>query len=462
MRSVGTQLSTAVRLRRRLRTGAGRAGWSPAQRGAWRASRLAELRRHAVGRSPFYRRHHGTDLTVPLSDLPPLTKEALVERFDDVVTDRRVRLRDVEAFVESHPGGARFLGRYEVASTSGSTGRPALFLFDDAEWVSFIAGFARSGALTGPLGPPEHGRLRFAKIGNPSPWHTQLRVGASIRDPRKPWLRLSATLPVPELAAALDRWRPHSLSGAASLLRLLAVEQIEGRLRIAPRRVVSSAEVLSAPTRALLREAWDVEPFDHYVATETGLLAAECGAHAGLHVLEDDLVLEVVDDDGRPVPHGEPGTRAFVTVLASRTIPLIRYELADSLRLVTEPCPCGRPGPRIVGIEGRRRDLLRLAGGDGDVTVHPAVFTSVMDATRLRGWQVVHDGERLTVRVCGPRPGFDAAAVRLDLLRALADSGATMTPVEIEEVPDIPRGPGGKVRLVVDASAGDAPAQPSA
>jgi phenylacetate-CoA ligase len=61
--------------------------------------------------------------------------------------------------------------------------------------------------------------------------------------------------------------------------------------------------------------------------------------HHGMHLFEDLLVPEVVDEDYRPVPPGVTGARLLVTVLFSRAIPLIRYEMTDRVRLATtQPC----------------------------------------------------------------------------------------------------------------------------
>jgi len=55
-----------------------------------------------------------------------------------------------------------------------------------------------------------------------------------------------------------------------------------------------------------------------------------------MHLFEDLVLAEVVDANGRPVPPGVSGDRLLVTVLFSRTLPLIRYELTDRVRLATE------------------------------------------------------------------------------------------------------------------------------
>jgi len=95
-------------------------------------------------------------------------------------------------------------------------------------------------------------------------------------------------------------------------------------------------------TRRRVGQAWGEVLFNMYGATECGL-AAECDQHRGMHLQEDLVIVEVVDQDNRPVPPGVYGDRLLITVLFKRTQPLIRYEMSDSVRLSPDPCPCGRP-----------------------------------------------------------------------------------------------------------------------
>jgi phenylacetate-coenzyme A ligase PaaK-like adenylate-forming protein len=403
------------------------------------AARLRQLVEHASAHSPHYRRTLAGLEGAPLGEWPVLTKEELVERFDELVTDNRLRRADVEAFVRSAAPGELLLGRYHVAASSGSTGRPSLVVFDQREWAGLLASSASARRLSGSTGG------RSVKIGSPSPWHLSSQLGATLRDPRRPTLRLPVTTPIEELTAALDAAAPAVLSASPSMLAVLAAEQQADRLHVSPGQVFTSGEVLTTATRRRAAATWGVEPFDQYVTTETATIAAECTAHAGLHVLDDHVVVEVVDDEHRPVPDGRFGTAVLVTVLSSRTVPLVRYKLADSACMTNEPCSCGRDGPRLVAIAGRERDVLRF----GQVAVHPSAFTAVLDVAPVAAWQVEQAGDRVRVLVTGAQAPFDAAAVQHELLNSLTALGATSASVEVAEVDSIPRDEGGKASLFV-------------
>jgi phenylacetate-coenzyme A ligase PaaK-like adenylate-forming protein len=223
-----------------------------------------------------------------------------------------------------------------------------------------------------------------------------------------------------------------------------------GRLRIAPRAVNSSSEVLTAEARAMATRAWLVPPFNVYAATETGGIAAECGQHRGMHVFEDLVIPEVVDDDYRPVPPGQPGDRLLVTVLFSRTIPLIRYEMTDRVRLATRPCPCGLPFRLVDAIEGRTDDVLVLpATAGGTVRIHPVVFHQALDLLDAAGWQVRQQEHQLQVLVAAPGPAFEARTTQRAVRAALTTAGALPPPLGVLVVDAIPAGAAGKRPLVV-------------
>jgi len=132
-------------------------------------------------------------------------------------------------------------------------------------------------------------------------------------------LRLDAAEPVANIVQQLNRWRPSIAMAYPSVLRQLAVEQLEGRLRISPYHIATSAEVLPIETGALLRDAWGVRIFDMYGATEYAPIAAEC-EHGRNHLVEDGARIEIEDE------------RVLLTVFDRRTQPLIRYEISDMVR----------------------------------------------------------------------------------------------------------------------------------
>jgi phenylacetate-coenzyme A ligase PaaK-like adenylate-forming protein len=423
--------------------------WSAERLRAHQARALEELRSFAVARSPFYRRFHAGLERAPLGELPILTKQVLMERFDEVVTDPRLHLADLEAWLRDLRGDERFLGRYWVSTTSGSSGRKSIVPSDAREWSTVIASYARANEWAGVKAGLGR-RVTMAVVSSTAPWHQSSRVATTLRSPMVRSHRFDASTPLPDLVARLNALDPEVLVAYASMVRILAEEQLAGRLRLRPRAVNCSSEVLTAEGRALATRAWGSPPFEVYAATETGGIAAECFAHRGMHLFEDLVIPEVVNAEGRPVPPGQSGDRLLVTVLFSRTLPLVRYEMTDRVRLSTETCPCGRPFRLVAAVEGRTDDVLRLPGlRTPTVDVHPVAVHQALDALPCAAWQVRQEADRLRLLVAGPPPGFEAGVVGGALAAALQRAGAAPIGVAVEVVETIAPGAAGKRPLIV-------------
>src|SRR5690606_30639221 len=114
--------------------------------------------------------------------------------------------------------------------------------------------------------------------------------------------------------------------------------------------------------RELIERVMGCKVTNRYGCEEVGLIASECEEHRGLHINVDDVFLEVVDDEGRPVKPGIPG-KILVTDLANYGMPLIRYRIEDVGILSDRQCPCGRGLPLMHSIMGRVADFLKRADG---------------------------------------------------------------------------------------------------
>jgi phenylacetate-coenzyme A ligase PaaK-like adenylate-forming protein len=423
--------------------------WTRPQLEADQAEQLRRLRTYAYAHSPFYQQFHRGLEDRPLHELPVLTKAMLMEHFDELVTDRTLHLEDVRAYAVQGEAGKRYRNRYWVNATSGSSGHPGFFVFNDAEWVAILASFARSQEWSGvhiSLTRQQH----MATVASISPWHISSQVAAVAKSWWRPSLRLPASQPLPQTVEQLNDWRPDILIAYASMVGILAEEQLAGRLHIRPQVVYSASEVLTPQTRQRVRQAWGDEPFDQYGATETADIAAEYRACRRMHLFEDLLIAEVVDEQNRPVPPGKYGAKLLVTTLFSRTQPLIRYELSDSVRISTEQHSCGLPFAVLESVQGRKEDALELPGmAGGRVTIQPLVFNRVMDIIPVSGWQVIQEADdSLTILVAGMRDGLTDTGLSDQLTHSLAQEQARVPTIKIEHVAAIPKTAAGKTPLI--------------
>ncbi len=424
-------------------------GWTRSQLETHQAQALRRLRDYAYAHSPFYQRFHRGLFDRPLPELPVLTKAMLMEHFDELVTDRSIRLEAVRKFAAARLEGRLFLDRCWVTATSGSSGQPGFFLFDEPEWLTIVASFARgqewSGATVSLLR-----RRKMATVASISPWHMSSQVAATAKTWWTPSIRLPASDPLERIVQRLNEWQPDVLIAYASMARILAEEQLAGRLRIQPSKTFTSSEVLTEETRRRVRLAWGDEPFNQYGATETADIAAEYKTCRHMHLFEDLVIVEVVDEHHRPVPPGTYGAKLLVTTLFSRTQPLIRYELNDSVRLATETCSSGLPFAIVESIQGRVEDTLHLpAKVGGRAAIDPLVFNRVMDILPVSAWQIVQGADDgLTVLLSGVREGLVDAALSDSLREALTAQGVHTPSIQVQRVAVIPKATSGKAPLI--------------
>ena len=429
------RLGNAVRALRRQKQIAERESWSREQLRAHQRERLADLVRHARAHSAFYREHLDG---ASLDDLPPVTKGELMERYDEWVTDPRLRRDEVERHVAGLTGDALFAGEYRVMATGGSTGRRGVFAFDRGEWTELCALMLRGMDAFGVK--PKLPRRRIGTVLAPSAAHMTWRISASMDFGLYRNLRLAATQPLAELVRELNAFQPEMLGAYPSIAALLADEQLEGRLRIAPGIVSTSSEVCTPEMRERVRRAWGVPVHEIYGATD-GLWGFTCPEANHLHFAEDATIVDVEDD------------RILVTNLFMRTQPVIRYEITDMVRISDEPCACGRPYRVVEAIEGRSDDVLRLpADAGGTVAMHPMHLRSPLARLEtVRQYEIVHRADGLHARVV-PRGDADRAAaeVRSALQGAVAGAGAGGVAVHVSAVDAIERDPAcsGKHKLV--------------
>lgn len=414
------------------------------------ARSLTDLRAHVYANSPFYCRFHAGLLDKPLQDLPVVTKKDLMANWDEVVTDRSLKLDELRGFIEGLDAPQLFRDRYIASTTSGSTGLKGVFAFDRDEWLWGVASHSRATSWAGARIGPLH-RRRMAVVSSTKPWCKSLLVGASVDTPILPTLRLDSTEPLHVIVEELNAFQPDILIAYAETAHALALRQLTGALQISPQMVFASSEIFTERAREQIRKAWAIEPFNAYAATETALIAADCANHR-LHLAEDLIVAEVVDADNWPVPVGAYGEKLLVTVLFAKTVPLIRYELSDRVALadLSAPCTCGKPFAVLAGIQGRVEDTMFLEGSDGaPVAIKPDVFHDVLEPAPVDGWQVVQDSTTgLTVSIIGPQAGYDERDIVDGLQARLREQGALNSAVRLRIVEKLQQSLIGKTPLV--------------
>jgi amino acid adenylation domain-containing protein len=295
--------------------------------------RLRELVGRAWDHSAFYREiyaAHGLrrrDLSqVALEDLPVVSKADLMVRFDEAVTDPRLRKSDLESWLRNDFDPLHlYLDEYVIVHGSGGTNIYSYVPYTREAWRRMTATVAP--ALL-PLADGVVTPLRSAFYF----WTKGHYVGATsarlASHAAHEVLSLSVFDPAEEVWARLNAFRPERLHSYASAIAWLAEWTLEGKLRIAPRSVVSSGDRLTPAIRAQVKAAWNADIYDLYGACESVCMAARLPGEEGFGVFTESNLLEVVDSTHHAVQPGIRG-RVLLTSLVNATLPIIRFDLHD-------------------------------------------------------------------------------------------------------------------------------------
>ena len=424
----------AAELAARLPDHLGRLSWDRARLAAHQRDRLRELLAHAAANSPFHaRRLAGIDIdrfeVADLPRLPVMTKTEMMSQFDDVVTDRRVRLRSVQVHLDASTARASLLlDDFVCLASGGSSGLRGVFVQTAGAYMDFLASFIRPGVAKGGAQPDG---FVAAVVAAASPIHSSALAAAIMGGP----VRLTpvpATLPLGEITERLNALAPPVLIGYPTMLALLAAEQRAGRLRIAPAAVTASSEQLTDEDRAAITAAFGVPVTDQFASTE-GLAGYSDPGGQVLTFATDMCLAEPVTADGEPVPPGTAADKVLVTNLHNLTQPLIRYELTD--RFVRYPDDLG--GRLRAAVDGRADSVFRY----GDVGVHPITFYSVLESPEaITEFQVRQTQRGVIIDVVAD--GYvDQAALGDAIRHGLARCGLTAPEVAVRAVTFIERHP---------------------
>ena len=139
---------------------------------------------------------------------------------------------------------------------------------------------------------------------------------------------------------------------------------------------IFGAEPWTEEMRAQIEEKLSIKAYDIYGLSEVmgPGVSCECTAQKGMHIWEDNFIVEVIDPDtGEVLPEGSTGELVF-TSLTKEAFPVMRYRTRDICALEYAPCECGRTHVRMKKPQGRSDDMMIIRG----VNVFPSQIEEVL------------------------------------------------------------------------------------
>ena len=397
-------------------------------------SRLRQLLTQAEAHVPYYRNLFAK-IGFEAKDVRSLTDLQRLPLLD------KSKIRSNTEALKSE--NARNLHRF---NTGGSSGEPLIFYIGKERVTHDVAAKWRAT------------RWWDVDIGDREMvvWGSPIELGAQdgIRALRDRLLR-TRLLPAFEMSEQkLDRFldeirtmRPKMLFGYPSALFHIARHaKASGQHMddLGIRVAFVTSERLYDEQRQQISETFACAVANGYGGRDAGFIAHEC-PQGSMHITAEDIVVEILDQQGAPLPYGEAG-EIVVTHLATKDFPFIRYRTGDIGVLDSKPCVCGRGLPVLKEIQGRSTDFL--VAQDGTVIHGLALIYILRDMPQVRNFKIIQENLDLTrVWVVS-----EAALIPETIAKIERGFKARLGPavnIVIEEMAEIPADKSGKFRYVV-------------
>ncbi|HTQ27880.1 MAG TPA: AMP-binding protein [Puia sp.] len=334
---------------------------------------LRQTLSYLQGHSPYYRRlfaSWGIDpaairSTEDLVDLPVTEKEALQQWNEDFICVRRNQI-------------------LEYTSTSGTLGSPVTVALTESdlqrlacnEYNSFVCADGSADDVYQLMltldrqfmaGMAYYSGIRKLGAG-------LIRVGPGV--PSLQWetisrLKPTAIVAVPSFIYKLIQYaQEHRIDvNAASVKKAICIgENI--------RNTDFSLNVLGKK----IAGSWNISLYSTYASTEMQTAFTECGEGRGGHLQPDLIIVELLDEQNRPVPEGQPG-EVTITTLGVEAMPLLRYKTGDICIAHSAPCACGRNSLRLSPVIGRKKQMIKFKG---TTLFAPALFDLLHGMEEIR------------------------------------------------------------------------------
>ena len=319
----------------------------------------------------------------------------------------------------AYPDGLLAVGREEVVrlhTSSGTTGKPKALFFSRNDVNNAAELMARSLVMTGVTRQDVFQNLMSYGLftGGLVMHYGAEKVGCLVI-PAGPGTSERQLMLMQDFGTTAIHILP---SYALYFAGFLERKGIDPRRDLKLRRAFVGAEPHTEGTRHRIEGVFGVDVYNSYGLTEMNGpgVAFECEHKSGLHLWEDNFLLEIVDPvSGEPLPEGECG-ELVLTTLRREAMPILRYRTRDITSIIPEPCACGRTHRRLHRITGRTDDMLIVRG----VNIFPQQIERVLMAVPQvgRNYVIVLEGlDDLTVQVELAASGFDGQVEHLNKLR---------------------------------------------
>jgi len=309
--------------------------------------------------------------------IPNLTREALEELQLRRLNETLARVQERDGFYRDHPERLESLSdlqKLPFTTAEDLSVYPGKFLLTSQSEVSRVI----SGATSGTTGPAKRvfytqkdteqtiglftagisemlaaGEKCFIAFPFTGPFGLGDLIAQAVERLGGIPIRAGFGQTFGEMLDLLKETQPETYIGFP--VTLLSLARLYGK-DFPVKRALVSGDACPAGVMEELEKALGSKLYPHYGSRECGLGGAvTCPAFEGMHLRENHIIPEIIDEQGNVLPDGEYGELVLTTIGAD-AMPLIRYRTGDFTRILP-PCPCGGITKRLDTVSRREEDI---------------------------------------------------------------------------------------------------------
>ncbi|GMM68932.1 phenylacetate--CoA ligase family protein [Alteromonas sp. MTD1] len=337
-------------------------------------------------------------------------------------------------------------GSSKVFTTGGSSGTPLKFLLGNERVSHDVAEKWRATRWWGV----DIGDREIVAWGSPIELTKQDRL-KSMRD----FIFRTKLIPAFDLSVKnkilflkkIKRFKPKMLFGYPSVYYVLAKEAEKNKIdmsQIGIKVIFVTSERLYDYQRELIERIFNAPVANGYGGRDAGFIAHECPS-GKMHISAEDIIVEVVRNDGTNCEPGESG-EIVVTHMATGDFPFIRYKTGDIGRLSNDLCDCGRGLPVLEQVEGRTTDFVVASNG---TQIHGLSLIYILrEIDSVDSFKIVQESTAKTSVLIVPTSTYTDSVEENIVAAFKARLGSNVT-IDITIVDSIAAEASGKYRYVV-------------
>ena len=333
---------------------------------SFQEQKLLELLAYVNQNSPYYKRlfaKENIDIknikTVEYLQLLPVTSKEDLQKYNDdflcVPTNKII----------------------DYATTSGTLGEPVTFGLTDND----LERLAYNEAISFDCAGIKEGDVVQMMTTIDRRFMAGLAYFLGLRKMKVGVIRVGAGIPELQWDSILKYKPTHLITVPSFLLKLIEYAEnnnidynkssIKGAICIGEslRNQDFSMSILSKK----ITDKWNIKLFSTYASTEMSTAFTECEHSIGGHHHPELIIIEVLDENNKPVKNGESGELTFTTI-GVEAMPLVRFKTGDIVQLHNEPCACGRNTLRVGPVIGRKQQMIKYKG----TTLYPPAMNDVL------------------------------------------------------------------------------------